>query len=561
MKNQEIKYNEVTKINTIKEILEIAVKEDGDKHAFEFKNAKNEVVGITYKEFLNMTNHLGTALSTIEMTDKHVAVIGENSFDWITVYLTVLQSNGVIVPIDKELTCDEIINVLNSSDSEVLFYSGKYAEYIEKIKEKAPNVKYFIGFQNEKDEGNVLSYKNFLEKGKIEYEKGNKTFSDIKHTDADTYQLKLLVYTSGTTDRPKGVMLTEHNLVSSVYYALRVTTVYTKCLSVLPYHHTYEAVCGLLVALHKHVTICINDSLKNVLKNLQLYKPDYIFLVPAFAEVFYKNIWNNAKKTGKEKGLKFLIVLSNLLRKIGIDKRKVFFKSIHEAFGGNLRKIVVGGAPLRAELGDFFDSIGIMLTNGYGITECSPLVSVNTETLNDPMTVGIVLPCCEIKFENVTPDGDGEICVKGDVVMSGYYKDKERTERVLKDGWFNTEDYGRFNEKHQLIINGRKKNIIVLDNGKNVYPEEIENYILGIPYVTEVVVKGIKNDIGQEVGLCAEVFPNKDKIKELGITDIEEALKLDISKITKDLPTYKKISEVEVRETEFNKTTTNKIKR
>lgn len=561
MSVQKVVYNKVTPIDTIKDILEIAVKEDGNKHAFEFKNEKNEVVGVTYKEFFDVTKHLGTALSTINMIDKHIAVIGENSYDWLTVYLTVLQSNGVIVPIDKELTCDEIINVLESSDSEVLFFSGKYSEYIDKIRARVPKIKYFIGFQNDKNEGDVLSYKSFIEKGKKEFEKGNHIFSDIKHTKEDTMQLRMLVYTSGTTDKPKGVMLTEHNLVSSVYYGLEVATVYTKSLSVLPYHHTYEAVSGILVALHKHVTICINDSLKNVLKNLQLYKPDYIYLVPAFAEVFYKNIWNTAKKSGKDKGLKFLIGLSNCLRKIGIDMRKKLFKSIHEAFGGNLIKIVVGGAPLRAELGDFFDSIGILLTNGYGITECSPLVSVNTESLNDPMTVGTVLRCCEIKFENVTPDGDGEICVKGDIVMAGYYKDKERTERVLKDGWFNTEDYGRFNEKGQLIINGRKKNIIVLDNGKNIYPEEIESYIMGIPYVAEVVVKGIKNDVGQETGLCAEVFPNKDKVKELGITDIEEVLKVDIAKETKDLPIYKKISEVEVRETEFNKTTTNKIKR
>lgn len=559
MKIPGLKYNDVKKIETIKDILKIAVKEDGDRHAFEFKDEHGEVVGVTYKDFFAKTNYLGTALSTIGMDDRHIAVIGENSFDWLTVYLTVLQSNGVIVPIDKELTCEEIVNVLKSSDSETLFYSGKYAEYIDIIKKEVPMIKYFIGFQNKEDNAEILSYQHFLEKGKKAFEGGNTSFSKIEHK--YTNCLKMLVYTSGTTDRPKGVMLTEHNLVSCVYYGLRVAKLYTKCLSVLPYHHTYEAVAGILVALHKHVTICINDSLKNVLKNLQLYKPDYIYLVPAFAEVFYKNIWSNAKKSGKEFGLKLLMVLSNCLRKIGIDKRRVLFKSIHEAFGGNLLKIVVGGAPLRADLGKFFDTIGISLTNGYGITECSPLVSVNTDEINDPATVGFVLPCCEIKFENVTPDGDGEICVKGDIVMAGYYKDKERTERVLKDGWFNTEDYGRFNDKKQLIINGRKKNMIVLDNGKNIYPEEIENYILKIPYVTEVVVKGIKNDVGQEVGLCAEVFPNEDKLKELGITDAHEALKMDISKVTKELPVYKKISEIEVRETEFIKTTTNKIKR
>ena len=242
----------------------------------------------------------------------------------------------------------------------------------------------------------------------------------------------------------------------------------TKCLSVLPYHHTYEAVAGILVALHKHACICINDSLKNVLKNLQLFKPDYLYLVPAFTEVFYKNIWNNAVKTGKDKTLKKAIPISNHLRTIGIDLRPKFFKSIHEAFGGNLKEIICGGAPIRPEVGKFFNDIGITLLNGYGITECSPLVSVNRIKFNDSSTVGVILPCCEVKLENINVDGDGEICVKGDIVMKGYYKDPKRTAKVLKDGWFNTEDYGSINKKGQLVINGRKKNLIVLSNGKNI---------------------------------------------------------------------------------------------
>ena len=558
MRLDNLNYYETKKFETIKEMMNMAVEEAGDNIAFKFK-AKGQVKEKTYKEFQNDTIYLGTALSTINAIDKHIAVIGENSYEWITVYLTTLKSNGVLVPIDKELTCDEIINVLKSSDSEIFFFSKKYEKYIETVKKELPQIKYYIGFGEERDNGNILSYTSFMEKGKKEYKNGNKTYESIEHTDTNT--LKLLVYTSGTTDNPKGVMLTEHNLRSCVYFGLQVASIRTRCLSVLPYHHTYEAVAGILVALHKHATICINDSLKNVLKNLQLYRPDYIYLVPAFVEVFYKNIWSNAKKTGKEKALKLLIKISNALRKIGIDKRRVLFKSIHQAFGGELRKIVVGGAPLRSELGDFFESIGISVLNGYGITACSPLVSVNMDDFNDPATVGVVLPCCEIKFENVTPDGDGEICVKGDIVMQGYYKDPERTARVLKDGWFNTEDYGRFNEKHQLIINGRKKNLIVLDNGKNVYPEEIENYILAIPYVAEVIVKGIKNEIGQETGLCAEVFLNKEKVEELEITNQEETLKEDIARVTKELPVYKHIAKIEIRETEFNKTTTNKIKR
>ena len=558
--SKEQKWNDVVMVNSIKEILELAVKEAPDNIAFMYKDEDDneKVIEVTYKEFKQDTEEIGTALAKINMHDKHIAMIGENSYKWLTVYLSVLKSTGVFVPIDKELTCAQIINVLKHSESDVLFFSAKYEKWIKDIKKEVPSIKYFIGLNTKEDTEDILSYNKFKQSGKKELENGNKTYLDLKD---DEYNLKLLVYTSGTTGDPKGVMLTEHNLLSATLYGLQVADIKTKCLSVLPYHHTYEAVVGILVALHKHSCICINDSLKNVLKNLNLFKPDYIYLVPAFTEVFYKNIWKNAKETGKDKMLKIIIPVSNALRKVGIDLRGVFFKSIHQAFGGNLREIICGGAPIRPEIGKFFNDIGIMLLNGYGITECSPLVSVNRLKFNDSSTVGVILPCCEVKLENVNEDGDGEICVKGDIVMKGYYKDEERTNRVLKDGWFNTEDYGHVNKKGQLVINGRKKNLIVLDNGKNVYPEEIENYILSIPYVQEAIVKGKKNEQGQEVSLTAEVFLNKEAVEALGDVDINKKLKEDINASCKELPVYKRISNIEIRKEEFVKTTTNKIKR
>lgn len=558
---KKIEYNKVVKFDTLKEMMELSVKDAAKQVAFKYRDEKekDKIIDVTYEEFQNDTFYLGTALSNVNMADKHIAVIGDNSYKWLTVYLTVLKSDGVIVPIDKELTAKEIINVVNRSESEVLFYAEKYEQYIEEFKKELPNVKYFIGFSREKDEDNVLSYDSFKASGKEKYEAGDKSYISIEHN--DTNKLKMLVFTSGTTGNPKGVMLTEHNLVSAVYYGLQVADIKTRCLSVLPYHHTYESVVGILVAIHKRATICINDSLKNVLKNLNTFKPDYIYVVPAFTEKFYKSIWSNAEKSGKDKLLKIMIPVSNGLRKIGIDLRGVLFKSVHEAFGGNLREIVCGGAPIRPEIGKFFNDIGMMLLNGYGISECSPLVSVNREQLNDPSTVGVILPCCEVKIENPNEDGDGEIWVKGDIVMMGYYKEPEKTAKVLKDGWFNTEDYGRINKKGQLVINGRKKNVIVLNNGKNIYPEEIENYVMRVPYIQETIVKAVKNDQGQEISLCAEVFLNQEKVKELGIENIEETLKKDVSKATKELPVWKRVTKTEIRETEFNKTTTNKIKR
>ena len=557
-KQKNYDFYHINKVESIRDLMNQAVNEAGDKPAFKYKE-NNVIKEKTYKEFEYDTNCLGTALSSIKMENTHIAVIGENSYEWLTVYISVLKSNSVIVPVDKEAPVEEIINILENSDSEVLFYSGRYNKHIDEIKKNLPQIKYFIGFANTESKDNILSYKEFIEKGKSLLDKGDTSYTSIETK--DTSKLKMLVYTSGTTGMAKGVMLSEHNLISVAYYGVQVTHIFTTCLSILPYHHTYEAVAGIILSLHQHACICINESLKAVVKNLQLYKPDYILVVPAFVELFYRKIWDNAKETGKDKLLKIMIKVSNFLRFFGIDLRKKLFKSVHAAFGGNLRKIVSGGAPIDGKLGKFFDDIGIQLINGYGITECSPLVSVNRDYFNDCYTVGVPLPCVEIKFENVTPEGEGEICVKGDIVMLGYYKNEELTKEVLKDGWFNTGDYGRMNDKGQLLITGRKKNLIVLENGKNVFPEEIENYIKRVPYILEVIVRGIKNDKGAETALLAEVFLNEEKVKEMQLTDIEATLKKDIAVACTELPIYKKISKIVIREKEFDKTTTNKIKR
>lgn len=554
--NKNYPLNEVKKVDSVKDLMRQATEEAGDKIAFMYKEGK-ENIEVTYAKFQEDTIALGTAITELGLNDKHIACIGDNSYKWLTTYLTVLKSDGVFVPVDKELPIEDIINILKSSDSEILFYAEKYEKYVEQILREATNIKFLIGFSRKEESNNVLSYDRFIEDGRKSFNAGNQKYLKLK---SDPNSLKLLVYTSGTTGMAKGVMLTENNLISCVYYGLQVATVYSRCLSVLPYHHTYEGVAGILVALHHHSTICINDSLKNVLKNLQFYKPDYIYLVPAFAELFYKKIISNAKENKKYGIMKTMIVVSNALRKIGIDVRKKLFKSVHDAFGGNLRQIVCGGAPIRPEVGKFFDDIGIDLLNGYGITECSPLVSVNRPYFNDCRTVGVVLPCCEVKIVNPDEDGNGEVHVKGKIVMLGYYNDEERTNEVLKDGWFNTGDYGNINEKGQLSITGRKKNLIVLNNGKNVFPEEIEAYVARVPYVQEVVVRGIKED-EREVGLQAEVFLNQDMVKSMGIEDVHEALKKDISNVTKELPVYKKITDIKIRENEFVKTTTNKIKR
>ncbi len=558
MKKSEYSYREVKKFGSVAEMVSLAEQEAGDKIAYKFRE-NGEIRSVTYKEFRKTTLSIGTALMDMGVLDKHIAMLGENSYNWICVYLSVLQGNGVFVPIDKELAAEPMCHVLNESDSEVLFYTKRFSGFVKENRDKFPKVKTFIAIDEEEDAEEALSYKKLIERGRAIYDGGNHAFKSIEK---DVRDMRMLVYTSGTTGVAKGVMLSEYNLVSSVYYGMQVSSIFGTGLSVLPYNHTYEAIPGILVAIHFHVTLCINENLKTVLKNLTVYKPDYIYLVPAFVEVFYRKVWSTARAQGKEKGLKMLIKISNALRKIGIDKRRTLFKSVHEAFGGNLKKIVCGGAPLRQELGEFFDAIGISLTNGYGITECSPLVSVNHDTYNDCTTVGLPLPCCEIKLEDVDEDGNGEICVKGDVVMMGYYKKPDITAEVLsEDGWFRTGDYGRMNDMGRLIISGRKKNIIILENGKNIFPEEIEEYILLIPYVEEAIVYGVKNKEGIEESLSCQVFLSKDKLSEMEISDGAARVKADIAEALRPLPVYKHVKNVIVRDEAFEKTTSNKIKR
>ena len=558
MNLDKLKPYEVQNFKNIRHMVDLAAEESGDKISHKYIENK-EIKEVTFKEFKLITEYLGTALTDLGFGKSHIANIGVNSFKWICIYVTVLKSAGVYVPIDKELPETDIINVANNSESEIIFYAKKFEKFFTENRDKFPNVKYFIGLDREEDEGEFLSYDKFLAKGKALYEAGNREFEKLG---SDPNELKMLVYTSGTTGNSKGVMLTEHNLKSGIYYGLQSSKILGSCLSVLPYHHTYEAVPGILVAIHHRATLCINDKLTNVLKNLNTFKPEYIYLVPAFAELFYKRIWATLKEKKIDKLFKVMIAVSNGLRKVGIDIRRKLFKSVIDNFGGNLQEIVCGGAPIRAEVGKFFDDIGIILFNGYGITECSPLVSVNRVECNDPRTVGMVLPCIDIKIENPDDDGIGEICVKGDVVMLGYYKESGLTKEVLSDdGWFNTGDYGYMNKMGLLVITGRKKNLIVLSNGKNIYPEEIEEYIQGIDYVKEVVIYSVKDENGLEDALCAEVFPDYEASAVAECENLEEMLKEDINECTAVLPVYKRVSKVKIRKEPFIKNSSNKIKR
>lgn len=540
---------EPQKFDSIRHMMQLAVEQAGDKVAYMWRGSDGSDNSVTFSEFYDTTENLGAMLTKLGYGSAHIACLGENSYDWICVYLTALKSAGVFVPIDKELPSSGKLHVLTDGEAEVLFFSGKYEKWVRENMANLPGISLFVCFGTEEDDGNILSYKKMISDG------ASLDKSDYDTLKGDYDGLKLLVYTSGTTGIAKGVMLTEHNICSLIYNGLKVSQVYERGLSVLPYHHTYEAVCDILVSIHYHSTLCINRSLRDIVKDLQYYKPQYVYLVPAIAEFMYASILNGIKEQGKEEKLKKGLKISSNLLAIGIDVRRMLFKDLHEIFGGNLIKIVCGGAPIRPEMGRFFASIGIYLTGGYGITECSPLVAVNHERTINHDTAGHRLPCIDWRIDDPDADGIGEICVKGETVMKGYYKQPDKTAEVIIDGWFHTGDYGYITPDDQIVITGRKKNIIVLSNGKNIYPEEIENYIQNLPEVKEVVVRGIKNDKGNETGLMAEVcLADKVEISE------SELLRI-IQKALSELPSYKVVKQVVIRDTPFEKTSTNKIKR
>lgn len=546
MAKAKVKYYDVPMVNSIAEMIELALKEASDEIAYKYKK-DDGIFCLTYSGFIDRVYALGAYLSDKGYGDKHIACIGANSINYINAYFTVLRSSGVFVPIDKELPQKDILHIIENSESEVIFYDAKYEAFLRENADKIPNTKLFIGFDREEDDGDFVSFSNALKLGK----KLDKNAYLSLHSNPE--ELKLLVYTSGTTGMSKGVMLSEKNLVSCVCYGLMVSTVFDNGFSVLPYNHTYESVADILVSFHHHSMLCINDSFVSLIKNFKLFKPDYLYIVPAIAEMIYARIYREIVATGTKEKFDSLVSLSNGMRKLGIDKRRELFASILDTLGGNLKKIVSGGAPIRAEVAEFFENIGISFINGYGITECSPLVCANPDEDNDYKTAGVKLPCLEWKIDNPNSEGIGEILVKGDSVMIGYYKNPELTAEVIKNGWFYTGDYGMITEDDKLVISGRKKNIIVLNNGKNIYPEEIEGYIQGIDFVNEVIVSSEIDENGNESSLSAEVFLSEIRTPAEVLRSIKDACK--------ELPIYKQISNVKIRDKEFEKTTSNKIKR
>lgn len=540
-------------INNLRDMLQKSCICYDDKMAFyEIKNGKPK--GYTFRQLKDDVEALGTKLTEMGLKNKHIAIVGENSYSWVVSYLAVINGVGVAVLLDKELPYDHLGELISKSDSEGIIFSKSFLGGIDVMKSKSEKLNTLICME-ENQEG-YLSLENLKEEGRKLLQDGYKSYLEAE---IDKEALSILLFTSGTTGANKGVMLSHYNILSVVFVASEFFKEYKTIISVLPLHHIYENVCGLCTPINLGMTVYYNDSLKYLSRNLTLFKPEMALMVPLFLETMYKKITIELERRKVTKIFKGAVKASNILLKIGIDLRRLLFIKIHKTFGGKLRTIVCGGAPLSGELIERFREIGIEVFNGYGITECAPLISVNLSGKNKSASVGEIIKCCDVMIDNVDSDGIGEILVSGDNVMLGYYKDEKATEESFYGDWFKTGDLGYMNQEKKLFLTGRKKNLIILNNGKNVHPEELEGYILKkMPYVQEVVVHTDKVKTYSEK-IIAVAYIDSDFVKRYNIKDVEKKLEEDLREINMTLPRYKQIQDINIRNSEFEKNTSQKI--
>ena len=544
----------------VKEIIKYSTENYPECTAFTIKNKTGKTVEykkITYKELNDEINALGTALLNLGLKGKRIAIIGKNRYEWILSYIAILNGVGIAVPLDKGLPEQEIIMSLQRSKADVIIFEENMIDLMKKIKdEKNTNISKFILMDN-KEEKEFLNLRKLIEDGKQAIEKGNKEYIDAK---IDNNKMSVILFTSGTTSLAKAVMISHRNIASNVA-ALKYEQPFYKTdtnIAFLPFHHMYGSTC-LLLMLSDGVNNVFCDGLRHIQENLVEYKVSVFVCVPLILEAMHKKIMQTIDKTGQRKKLEFGKKLSNVLLKIGIDVRRKLFKEILTQLGGEVRAIVCGAAALNTKVAEDFNAIGIYTVQGYGLTETAPVVSGENIHTMGYNSCGKPLLNVEVKIDNPNEDGIGEIAVKGPNVMLGYYENEEATKAVLRDGWFYTGDLGYLGKKGHIYIAGREKSVIVLKNGKNIYPEEIETLISNLPYVAESMVFGYPK--GDDLVLSAKIVYNSEYFKDDSKEKIQNKIWNDIKEINSGLTIFKHIKKLIVTDEPMIKTTTAKVKR
>ena len=560
-----------TFIDDMRSLVEEAAQNFPDHIAISYKENywDKEVRKVTFSQWRLDVRNLGTSLISKGLREENIAIVGENSYGWCCSFFAVMAIGSVTVPVDKELPLEDIDGIITTTGCKAVIF-GKASEG--KIKELLQNgglrsVDTLISVAPESGLDAVItadkelsSLKKLQEKGEELCNDGDNSYYDYK---IDVNRLASIVFTSGTTGKGKGVMLSQANIGLDMTLGMYNFDITRKTLHVLPPHHTFGSTVNYVGHLSQGCEVYISSGIKHVSDEIREQQPTHLILVPAFLEVMNRKIWTTARKAGKEGLLKMMMKVSDLLRKVGIDIRRKLFASVLSAFGGKLELIICGGARLDEEIISTFDSLGITILNGYGITECSPLISANRNEYRKPGSVGTPILACRVKIDNPDENGEGEICVKGPNVMLGYYNNPEATAEVFdKDGFFHTGDYGKLDDEGWIYITGRKKNLIILSNGKNVYPEEIEADLQKVEGVAEVVVYAGESHVQKDrITIVAEIFPDAELLKDKGITDIQGYFEDQVKTLNAKMPPYKAVKRVKLRETEFQKNTSRKITR
>lgn len=539
----------------------------GDKIAYKYYVGK-EIKSLTYVEVQTMVHECAAAFDSMGLKGQRVAVIGDTSPQWITTYMAAMSAGCVVVPMDKELDVAEICKFLDMVEAKAIVYSKSFNEkFVDAIQNNTTGVQYFIPVTPVHDssfDAKIISFEDVLAKGRARIAAEGYDYPAVEDHEA----MAEMLFTSGTTGTSKCVMLSQKNVFAAVNAACE-TVCFTPddvIMSVLPVHHTYELMC-LIVASLFGMEVCINDSLRHVMKNLQIFKPTGLVLVPLFLNTMYKKIWSEAERTKKDGVLKLALATSKTLLSVGIDARRKLFKTVLNSFGGRLDHIICGGAKLNPDLIAAFEDFGISVFEGFGITECSPLTNVTPYYNRKYGSIGPSVPCCRNRIADAQMGEhgymEGELQIKGDNVMLGYYNNPEANAAAFtEDGWFRTGDVAYMDEEGFVYITGRMKSVIVLENGKNVFPEEIEEYLNDVDTIAECVVVGRKAEDSDEVILTVVAYPNYEKLPTgASEEEIREIIHKQIMQINRRLPSFKQMKDLEIRSTEFEKTTSKKIKR
>ncbi|HOP49902.1 MAG TPA: AMP-binding protein [Ignavibacteriales bacterium] len=536
----------------------------GDKLAL--KDLKDTPIKmLTFNELLVNVLKFGNALKNLGLKERErIAIISENRVQWGLSYLTCACFNYIVVPIDAHLHPSEVINILHESQANAIICDNHWAEQLDNSDVELKNLRIKINMDLIEKKDEYLSMKQLIDKTLPE------SVNELPEINPD--DLFELIFTSGSIGKAKGVMLSQKNLATNLMSMVRALPIYStdRFLSILPIHHTYECTCGFLCPIYSGASVHYSRSFKYLLEDFQSEQPTIVLGVPLIFDKIFKRIWKTIKENRyKHFIVNKLIAFTNLLKKFGMnDFKSLLFKQIHEKFGGQVRVLIVGGAAPDPEVIKGFNEFGIKLIQGYGLTETSPILTLNRLENSNDYSAGQPLDCCQLKIVNPDADGIGEIWAKGDNVMLGYFNNEELTKEVIQDGWFNTGDLGYLDENNFLYIKGRKKNVIIAKNGKNVFPEEIEDLLNKSEFVLESVVYGEKDEKEGEI-IAAQIVPDTEyfiKYADENKIKLDEKLLNDIiSKVVKEtnnhLTSYKQIKKIYIRDTEFEKTTTRKIKR